>query len=509
MAALSPHSHVLYELQFAIGKSVEVNTLLEHLVHKNVIKKSADLSRYKSRNGMRNLCNYLRGQSYEAFLDFVECVIHSSKDTSAPVITSIIKVLKNYDQQNDSSYAKDVVEIQKKYLGKCTEPKVEAGKCKPEEQAGKFKLAKQVDKSKSDKLEEQASKSEHIEKSKAEEEANKSDSMTVKAAAKEDTPDKESTPVPSPSVESLALPLDLHFVGDPFYHTFTSEGGELSVPEYKFSLSVPSQAVPRDELCRVVIGFCCYGPFSINEHYLLASDFVVIIADREFDLPVTVTMEHSLCLPEYKKCSEVVILKADHHRVTKNKLHVFNVLTHPEISPDGPVLSFQIKNFCILCTALNRDRRASSSFSSMQSLDDPACIDDDNISSGPSSFDDGSSSPGLLRSCSVESNPEQEMMVASTESYSEQEVSLNTSLQKTLLKNSVEESRKPKPMLKKRPRHRCASMEEKRPHLIVEEYTALLFQPSSKKVDPEDHYQFVIFICLNCTAANKVCYNIN
>lgn len=299
-------------------------------------------------------------------------------------------------------------------------------------------------------------------------------------------------------------------MGSPTHHTFTSVGDELFVSDYFFSLTVPPLAVPEHEQCSLVIGFCCYGPFSISERYLLASDFIVIVAEREFEKPVTVTMEHCLSLPEYRKCSEVAILRADHQRITEEGLYTFNFFTNPDISPVDPTLSFQVKDFCILCAVLEEGHRErSSSSSSAQSITHrvgQASIDDDNVSSAQSSFDAEES--GLLRSYSIGSNPDQEVRMMSTDeqegtNFSNSDNSPQKKMLTKMRPRSFERNfRKLKRSSQKRYSSACSSIEEKRRCYDVE-YSALLCRP--QHIDPEDYsYQFIVFICTSCGVAQKV-----
>lgn len=327
---------------------------------------------------------------------------------------------------------------------------------------------------------------------------------------------------------------DLHYIEDPTQTTFQSDGGEINLDDYGFSLVVQSQAIPEDQEVTVTVGMCCYGPFSIGENYMLASDFVVIVADTnaKFGKPVKIVMEHCLILPEYRKCSEVVILRANHLKVTEDNLYTFDQFTNPDLSPDRNQLSFETEDFCILCAALYEGERgrssSSSSSASVSHLMSQTHIDDDNPSSAPSSFDeDNNYQMGLERSISAESKPEVERVLStSSESaldltgshISPQKRSYNlrkrnsgsmesrsgstspqkrlTGLRKMAMKRSLESSS-----------GGGGSRVEKKPRSGVE-YAALLFQPKSECIDVERNlYRFVVFICTNCGVAHKVCWS--
>ena len=207
----------------------------------------------------------------------------------------------------------------------------------------------------------------------------------------------------------LQMP-DLDYIEEPIQVSFHSSGGEfLDFDQaYGFSLSVPSMAVPKGQEVNLKIGVCCYGPFSISEHYLLASDFAVVVADNKFVKPVTVTMDHCLVLPEYVRCSNVVVLKANHRNITEDGFYTFEELSYPDFVPDSVVpdstkLTFEIEDFCILCATLRLDisqgKMIPPSPIHLSSLEH---IDDDNPSSATSSFDEPT---GVERSHSMESRP--------------------------------------------------------------------------------------------------------
>ena len=75
----------------------------------------------KPKNGMKILISYLRNQSFETFLNFVECIFLAQRDipsqaTAAPVVESMVKAVEDFDTQNKTSHAEAIVAIQHKYL---------------------------------------------------------------------------------------------------------------------------------------------------------------------------------------------------------------------------------------------------------------------------------------------------------------------------------------------------------------------------------------------------------
>ena len=331
------------------------------------------------------------------------------------------------------------------------------------------------------------------------------------------------------SILGFTLPAGLEYVGTPVTASFQSQGGQFpqegQYPLDKYhglSISVPPQAVPGAKEVKLKIGVCCYGPFSIREHYQIASDFVVIVADGKFDKPVKVALDHCLILPEYKECSEVLILKASHLEVTEDGLYTFDQFTYPEISPDRPELSFEIKEFCILCAVLDEGERVRTSSLDSTTSSSLAHIDDNNPSSARSSFDEEAHPLGVERSYSSESQTQTPFLrglstssegALETPGGSPQKESYNLRKRKadSLEKETVavkpsSRSKSTAMTAKKRHAHwlgRSSSSTEKRRCEV--EYAALLFQDKRKVVDIDNQtYQFVIFICTNCGGAHKV-----
>ena len=308
---------------------------------------------------------------------------------------------------------------------------------------------------------------------------------------------------------------DLDYVEEPKLASFGSDGGSFTeFDKYGFSLQVPSMAVPKGKEITLRIGLCCYGPFSISENYLLASDFAVIVAGDRFSKPVEVTMDHCLVLPEYRKCSEVVMLKADHLKITEDGLYTFEPLTNPDILSDSPQLLFETEEFCILCAALNEAaiRRSSSSSSaiSLTHMMSQAGIHDDNPSSAQSSFDGDNRK--LERMWSDESQPP--TVSGSSESgmeYAESQIRYDLRNRKrkshSIERNSHSDSsphfvaKARRTAMKRGHQQKQDDSSESKKHGDIE-YAVLLVQPILTSIN--DGYKFFVFICTNCPTAQNV-----
>lgn len=311
--------------------------------------------------------------------------------------------------------------------------------------------------------------------------------------------------------DQLSMPDDLDYIEKPHQQSFQSEGGLFRhFEKYGFSLIIPPLAVPEGKEIKLKVGLCCYGPFSISDKYLLASDFAIIVTDNKFSKPVEVFMDHSLILPEYKRCSEVVILRADHHKVTKDGLYTFDRFTIPEIESNSPRVSFRSVEFCILCAVLTKENGQSTPFSSTSSdIQSLAHIDDGNLSSATSNFD--TDTMEFERSLSADSplmvmraHPAPSDLESSSPTRKRKSESLEDHPVSLLKRPGGKSSTTARRAIMKRAHHRSSaggSIEKK--HCAIE-YAALLLQPKDKIFDSDDLYRFIIFICINCSGAHKV-----
>ena len=117
-----PHHYVFYVLNKDIIKCVKMEAVLGHLVSKKVIPDSdVALYRDRPRSGMNILIGYLKNQSFETFLSFVECIFEGQRDAPAkvqavPVVESMIRAVQDFDAKNQTTHAERVVVIQEKYL---------------------------------------------------------------------------------------------------------------------------------------------------------------------------------------------------------------------------------------------------------------------------------------------------------------------------------------------------------------------------------------------------------
>ncbi len=119
----APQRHVFYALQHAISREVKIKAILPHLVQKKVIPEG-DIKKYEDpKKGIKHLINFLRSLSFETFLDFIECILLVERE--APIVDSIIKAVQEFDQQNNSTYAQKIADVQQKYTKLESEAEVE------------------------------------------------------------------------------------------------------------------------------------------------------------------------------------------------------------------------------------------------------------------------------------------------------------------------------------------------------------------------------------------------
>ena len=144
---------------------------------------------------------------------------------------------------------------------------------------------------------------------------------------------------------------DLPYVTKPEQATFNSRGGRYYNSDWDFAIDVPANAIPEDQEVTVKMGACAYGPFDIPDNYHVASGFICIVANKPFLEAVNLTLEHCLVFSDYQEDSSVVVLRSDHSLVSGMKFKFLPLPNTPEISPETPHLSFQLKDLCILCAA--------------------------------------------------------------------------------------------------------------------------------------------------------------
>ncbi len=280
----------------------------------------------------------------------------------------------------------------------------------------------------------------------------------------------------------IVLPRGLVYVGEPVVRTFDCDGGILDMPKYGFSIQVPQGAVMHGHHITVNAAICVCGPFSISERYRIASDFVVIIADGRFELPVKIHMEHCMIMSEYRKSSDVVILKADHCSVTEDGLYTFDDFVNPEVSSSHSTLSFEMQSFCVLCDAIRVDKFRTPSHPS---------IDDDNLSSAPSSFEESGEYPSSSPIKSSPGNLEAKGRDLSSASGAE----------------SSEPERRPVLGKRKLALHQKLLEQRKIQRSCLPEYCALFCEPSEPWTTVRSkYYMFVVFITLNCPGNVQVNY---
>lgn len=258
---------------------------------------------------------------------------------------------------------------------------------------------------------------------------------------------------------------------------------------------VPPLAVCKGKETKLKVGLCCYGPFSISDKYLLAFDFAVVVAGDKFDRPVEILMDHCLILPEYRKCGEVVILRANCHRVTEeDNLYTFDQLTIPDILPCSPKVTFECtESGSILCVALRRSLPSSSSPKPHVTNYSPAG-NDDSLSLVPSHFDN------MQRTWGAESLPPPVQTVLSPMS------SRFDSMVSSILQSRGSPSNVPTPQGMKTARNCQVAVSVPMEKYYGIEYAALLVQPKEDGHAPYHLHHFAVFICTNCSVAHKVIF---
>ena len=117
-----PHHHVFNAIQPQIQEGVPIKKISPLLLEKSIIKKQqADIAEKGGRYGMKIMCGYIKNQTFETFLKFVECMCKlisidpECDKTVSPVLASILEVVKDFDETNNTEHTKSIIDIFRTY----------------------------------------------------------------------------------------------------------------------------------------------------------------------------------------------------------------------------------------------------------------------------------------------------------------------------------------------------------------------------------------------------------
>lgn len=281
-------------------------------------------------------------------------------------------------------------------------------------------------------------------------------------------------------------------------HTFYSSGGTFHDFLSEFSIEVPSLAISEGNSMSIRVGVCCQGPFLLPENTFVITPFFCIVASGKFSLPVKVTMQHCMELTEYKRTPEIMVLRSDLFPTMDSEEFIFSpISTYPAISASWPHLSFEVNDFCVLCSVYKphtsqRLERQSSSTDSPERLAhhltrQVAIVD--TTSSLSSSMDDRD--PGLS------SSPQP---CISHQYSSGSECPPCSSFDESSLTSSTEAipSRTHRRSRRKLPYYKQSESREKRRNRV--RYMLLLFEPECN-IAPVTVY---LFACQDCSVSIEV-----
>lgn len=281
---------------------------------------------------------------------------------------------------------------------------------------------------------------------------------------------------------------NFEYIGDIAVHTFDATGGECDVSPFDFKLTVPCGAVPDGQTVTVKIGVMTHGPFRLPHDHYLITDYYCVIADSEFVAPVSVQMPHCAILSEYKQSSDIQVMRSDLNSVTTNGEYIFNPLPFfPDISDTFPHLSFEIRDFCVLCSTATRTKssrieKPRSHLERQGAFDRPALV----------------SSPQSSTEEHEVHRSRQFVYDAQFSSSHEEESSLLSSQEAS----AEDEIVRRKPSRKRTSESDRSDSYEKKPRCSVE-YCLLMFQPMPKDKTPP--FQACMFACLSCPGSREAC----
>lgn len=307
----------------------------------------------------------------------------------------------------------------------------------------------------------------------------------------------------------------LPYLEEPEAFTF-SELNSFSyrIYEKKYGLIIECE---KPEECTISIGICSHGPFVMSDNYSLATCFLCITSPSPLNVPLKITMEHCLVMSEYKKCSSVLVLHADHRVISKSDCFTFSDVFEfgdgkkgkifPDISSTHPSLSFTLQNFCILCAAAEVHEDTSTNGTHGRSTDtieqdstqrDATTSRDLNLARQASSTESNGqvSNESDLRCSEVERSSslsshndliiaKQPSLDSSVEVYEEAATAITSS---------------PRRLARKRKCSSETNEQTKRSNIVDIEYEILLFEPTPTAAK----YSVYIFVCHNCPTSIEV-----
>uniref|UniRef100_A0A1X7V2E2 Uncharacterized protein n=1 Tax=Amphimedon queenslandica TaxID=400682 RepID=A0A1X7V2E2_AMPQE len=454
-----PHHHVFNVLQGEINRHVSLPPLLESLEREGIAPEHL-LDKFKRRDGMKYMTGYLRSRDYDTFVKFMQCICETS-DKTMSIVESVRDIVKGFDEKNGTDHAKRIIEI----------------------------------------LERQKKDAPLIESTSLIE--------GVSGLSLEDPRQMEI----GDAVGNLP---QLPYLEEPEAFTF-SQSNSFSYRTYekKYGLIIECE---KPEECTVNIGICSHGPFVMSDNYRLATCFLCITSCSPLNVPLKITMEHCLVMSEYKKCSSVLILHADHRVMSKSDCFTFSDVfdfgggkkgkIFPDISSTHPSLSFSLQNFCILCAAAEVHEDTLTSSSHDRSTDtieqvstqrDATTSRDLNVarqassteSNGQVSKESDLHCSEVERSSSLSSHNDpiiakQPSLDSSVEVYEEVATAVTSS---------------PRRQARKR---KCSSQineHTKRSNTVDIEYEILLFEPTPTAAK----YSVYTFVCHNCRTSIEEC----
>ena len=294
--------------------------------------------------------------------------------------------------------------------------------------------------------------------------------------------------------------------------TFDANGGKLYSFKSDFEIAVPPGAVPEGRTITMKVGACTHGPFLFPENCYLISGIFCVVADGTFKLPAKVTMQHCMELLEYKRTPQIMLLRASENDITEPGEYIFNPVEFPDVSDVLPHLTFQMKEFCVLCAVFKpqssrRVERESSSDSTgglasqlvrQAALDDPSS---EGIS--PQSSVEEQDSPFHASGCTHPSNSRCQHC-SSIDSDPSSSPLRSSGENPFLSKHLSTEKLKRKPLKRKQtPVYARSDSHEKRKRYSTVKYSLLFFEP---KHITQQLFDVYVYACQDCSVSIEVSY---
>ena len=108
------HHFIFNTLELAIQRSVPIQSMLDILIEKEIIKEN-EKTKFNKKNGMKRLISRLRRRNFETFVLFVECILQAAQESNSSISTMIINSIRGvaeaFDEEHKTNYKVQIPQV--------------------------------------------------------------------------------------------------------------------------------------------------------------------------------------------------------------------------------------------------------------------------------------------------------------------------------------------------------------------------------------------------------------